>query len=532
MDPKTSGYQYDQKGNKFRIKQLKTPQTQDAKLGHLHKHYAEHPSRGLTPAKLAGILQRAEQGDLIAQCELAEDMEEKDGHIFSELQKRRLCMKSVPWKIVPPRNPSAAEQRDTEMLQELFEDMTFFDQVLFDMSDAILKGFSNQEISWHQEEKIWLPQEIEFKDPSWFRVNPNNRNELMLRDHSETGEALQPFGWIRHVHKTKSGYVSRNGLARVLAWPYLFKNFSVRDLAEFLEIYGLPLRLGKYPTGASPDEKMTLLRAVMSIGHNAGGIIPKGMDIEFQNAASGGKDPFEYMVSLMEKTESKAILGGTLTSQADGKSSTNALGNVHNEVREELRDSDLMQLASTLTRDLVLPKYMLNCRSFEKPSRSPRFEFDITEAEDMKAFSESLPGLVGLGFRIPRSWGHNKLQIPEAKGDEEVLTLPGAAAENDNQEQKEAALKKQAITKIAALKQKSSTDVADLYSKQLADDMSPVLKNFTDEIQQLVDSAESWEDLQESLADLNLSVDEATEVMQQALVAAQLSGQHEVNEGN
>ncbi|MCY9814236.1 phage portal protein family protein [Aeromonas caviae] len=36
-----------------------------------------------------------------------------------------------------------------------------------------------------------------------------------------------------------------------------------------------------------------------------------------------------------EHSMSKAILGGTLTSQADGKSSTNALGNVHNEVREE-----------------------------------------------------------------------------------------------------------------------------------------------------------------------------------------------------
>jgi phage gp29-like protein len=60
-----------------------------------------------------------------------------------------------------------------------------------------------------------------------------------------------------------------------------------RDLAEFLEIYGLPVRLGKYPEGATEKEKSTLLQAVLSIGHNAGGIIPRGMEIEFQNAASG-----------------------------------------------------------------------------------------------------------------------------------------------------------------------------------------------------------------------------------------------------
>ncbi|WP_413769374.1 DUF935 family protein, partial [Vibrio vulnificus] len=83
---------------------------------------------------------------------------------------------------------------------------------------------------------------------------------------------------------------------------------------------------GKYPEGATEKEKATLLRAVMSIGHNAGGIIPKGMDIEFQNAADGQSDPFMAMMTWCEKSQSKAILGGTLTSQADGKTSTNALG--------------------------------------------------------------------------------------------------------------------------------------------------------------------------------------------------------------
>ena len=36
------------------------------------------------------------------------------------------------------------------------------------------------------------------------------------------------------------------------------------------------------------------------------------------------------MVEWQSPTTSKVILGSTLTSQADGKTSTNALGNVHN----------------------------------------------------------------------------------------------------------------------------------------------------------------------------------------------------------
>ena len=61
----------------------------------------------------------------------------------------------------------------------------------------------------------------------------------------------------------------------MLAWPWLFKNFAVRDLAEFLEIYGLPLRLGTYNPNTSDDKaRATLLRAVIGIGHDAAAIVP------------------------------------------------------------------------------------------------------------------------------------------------------------------------------------------------------------------------------------------------------------------
>jgi phage gp29-like protein len=74
------------------------------------------------------------------------------------------------------------------------------------------------------------------------------------------------------------------------------------------------------------------------------------------------------MAEWYERSMSKAILGGSLTSQADGKNSTNALGNVHNEVRQEVRDADLRQLAATLIRDPVYPLYALNGKSYQAPA--------------------------------------------------------------------------------------------------------------------------------------------------------------------
>nr|WP_250636822.1 DUF935 family protein [Pseudomonas aeruginosa] len=39
---------------------------------------------------------------------------------------------------------------------------------------------------------------VHHRPQSWFQLNPEDQNELRLRDNSPAGEALQPFGWIIH----------------------------------------------------------------------------------------------------------------------------------------------------------------------------------------------------------------------------------------------------------------------------------------------------------------------------------------------
>ncbi|MDG2881319.1 DUF935 family protein, partial [Vibrio parahaemolyticus] len=110
-------------GRPIEMDVLDEPQTKtDAKLATLHREFADHPSSGLTPAKLARLMRDAEQGDLKAQCELAEDMEEKDAHIQSELGKRRMALQGMDWNIKPPRNATAQEKADAELIQEVLED--------------------------------------------------------------------------------------------------------------------------------------------------------------------------------------------------------------------------------------------------------------------------------------------------------------------------------------------------------------------------------------------------------------------------
>ena len=505
----------DASGNPIKRAELVEPQT--SKLAQLHREFASHPSRGLTPVRLARILEAAEQGDTRAQHDLFLDMEEKDTHIFAEMGKRKRALLTVDWDIVPPRNASATERKLAGYAKELIQDVPNFEDVILDALDGIGHGFSCQEIEWERLGSEWFPKDISHRPQSWFQTDRETRMQIRLRDHSLDGQVLQPFGWINHTHKAKSGYLARCGLHRTLSWPYLFKNYSVGDLAEFLEIYGLPLRLGTYQSGASDDEKATLLRAVMSIGHDAAGIIPEGMMIDFKEAAKGQEGPFMAMIDWCEKSQSKAILGGTLTSQADGKSSTNALGNVHNEVRHDLMVSDAIQLGGTLTRDLVYPLLALNKGGVDDRRRLPRFVFRFDDSEDLGTLAEALPKLVAMGMRIKKEWAHERAGIPQAEDGDEVL---GVARPN-------AASGVAANTSLAALSvQDVASDELDALAEDMAGDWERVTDPLIAPIVVLAAEAASFEEFQARLPDLIQGMDAAVlaEALAQGQFAARIWG--------
>ena len=516
---------------------LSEPQT--SHYSHLQRELQTHPTRGLTPSKLASILDQAEQGDLLAQFDLYEDMEEKDGHIAAELGKRRRAL-LVDWSVVPPDNPTPAEKRNAELLAELVGEIADFEDVLFDVTDAIGKGFSCCEIEWHKPGKYWLPKTITHRPQSWFTVHRGYRQQLRLRSNTTVdgivGEPLQTFGWITHVHKAKSGYLERTAMFRQLVWPYLFKNYSVGDLAEFLEIYGIPVRIGKYPSGASEKEKMTLLRALVGIGHNAAGIIPAGMELDFLDAATGDPKAFELMLNWCERTQSKVILGGTLTSGADGKSSTNALGNVHNEVRKDLRDSDIRQVGSTITRDLLYPMSVLNGLAPDGMRRCSVFQLDVGETEDMAAYAEALPKLVDIGVQIPVQWAQEKLGIPQPEDGEPVLQATSPAIWRQGLAATTGRVPfpghlwgvAAAAGQLPAGQLPPGPQTA--MQPQLAANIKAPAAAWVDKIRELVSQATSLEEIRDGIAalDPNMSLDDYAAAMAEALAAAHLAGRYEV----
>lgn len=389
-----------------------------AMVGNLKRELAEHPSHGLTPARLYQVLEAAEAGDLRQQHALFADMEEKDIQISADLSKRKQGAAELEWQIVPPDNASAAEKKAADQAAEVFSGLDVAGMVL-DLGDAIGHGWVQMELPWGRDGAYRVPEQPIWQDHTWFQAAPERPREIRLRNGTVDGEELWPLGWLNHRHRARSGYLARVGLHRVLVWPYLFQNYALGDLAELLEILGIPARLGKYPRGASEKEKSTLLRAVTSLGHSAAGIIPESMAIEYLEAAKADGNSHHTMIAWCERAKTKAILGGTLTTGTDGGGAY-ALGAVHQDGLNSLIASDARQYAETIRRDLLWPMAALNFGITDR-RRAPRWYLETDETEDFKTLAESLPIFVDLGAKIPLWWLHEKTGIPIASDGEEQL---------------------------------------------------------------------------------------------------------------
>ena len=394
------------------------PETQEIAVAQVTDKYSEYPSNGLTPLRLAEIFQEADAGDVLRQMELFEEMEEKDPHLFSQLQTRKNAVTGLDFEIIPfgddPRDKEIAD-----FIEEQLGGIEGFEDVETDLLDAIGKGFAVSEIMWGYDEGHVVVQSIKTRHQKRFFWDSLNDSFKVRTKEAPEGILLPGNKFIVHKYKARSGHTSRAGILRVTAWMYLFKNYDLKDWVSFAEVYGLPLRLGKYQPGASEADKVALMQALIQIGADAAGIIPDGTTIDFINTEkTSSSDLYERLARYCDEQISKAILGQTLTSDSGGGSY--AQSKTHNDVRHDLTIADCKALASTLRRDLIRPLCIFN---FGEDKRIPHIRFDCEESEDLTQTAEIIGTLIEkTGLRVPTSYLYKKFSIPEPEADEEIAT--------------------------------------------------------------------------------------------------------------
>ncbi len=476
---------------------------------------------GLTPGRLASILQAAAEGTAHDYLTLAEEMEERDLHYASVLGTRKLAVAGLAIR-VEAASDDAEDVRRADQLKEIV-DSPEFGELQADLTDAMGKGYAVSEIMWDRSGKTWNPSRFEPRDQRFFQFDRETGRELRLLDEADmvNGVALAPYKFVVHLPRIRSGLPIRGGLARLAAVGYMCKAWTWKDWMGFADIFGMPMRVGRYGPGASKDDINTLMSAVANLGSDAAAVIPDSMKIDFTQAANvaGAGDFFKGLAEWWDKQVSKAVVGQTMSTD-DGSSQAQAT--IHNEVRLDLLQADAKAESNTLNRYFVRPWCDLN---FAPGRPYPRLIIDVPQPEDTKLLITALEKLVPMGLRVEQSVIRDKLNIPAPAEGAELLGIPPPVAtpvlaQATNSEQVPA-------KPVAVL------DIVDKQVRTLELTVGGYLDDMVEQIKELLDTVHSLEEFRDRLIETYpaMTTSQLADAIADGLAAASLAGRDDILRG-
>lgn len=493
----------------------------------------------LTPEWLAMTLRQCEYGQYPERyLALAEAMEERDLHYRSVLGTRKMAVAGLEF-MIEAASERRADVKTADLCREIFAADEFAD-VLIDLLDGLGKGFAVAEIEWDTG-GAWRPARMLWKDPRWFGFPLDNPYWPHLIDGGNL-LPLDPYKFIVHIPKLKSGLPLRGGLARAAAWGFMAKNFTVKDWLAFSEVYGMPLRLGLYPPGSNQTDIDVLMEAVAAIGSDFAGVIPDSMKLELKESGSksASADIYLKLAEYLDKQMSKAVLGQTETADA----TPGRLGNAQeaNAVREDILRFDARQVIVTLKRDLLTPLVRLN---YGPDAALPTLRVaGLPDHEDKKLLIEAVKTFVPMGLKAEAGWMRDKFDIPDPGEDAELLTAPQASVPNpapaspssDNPPAQ--ARHAAGCPHCAAHAQgdpapaNPAAQTVGAYTDQLEQAAADPLRAMLDAIRREAHAAESLEALRDRLLNLygNLDADSLREVMTMGFALSALAGHYQVQQ--
>lgn len=389
--------------------------------------WATYPSEDLTPRRIAEYLKNADQGFTQYYADLMQQVEAKDIAIFSALRTRKLAIAGRKYSTLPGADDEQHKEH-ASYVESVIKKIPQFSRRILDLSDAVGKGVSVLEIMWNPDGTV---KDLAWKHNRMFRygkatdvASDPNELRLLTLDNMVDGFPVRetwPNKFIIHFSKARTGWNTDSDLMRILIWHYLFSNFGWKDWSAFLEIYGIPLRLGKYDQLAGKEDKAALRNAVISLGSDAAAIMSKLTEIDIiePKNSSASSAVFKDYIELLDKRKTQAILGQTATSEGTpGK-----LGQEDAQLLsfEVINQFDCEDIAETIQNDLYMP---IVDYKFGPQDVYPIHKIHYETPEDLTAWTEMLKTYVQVGGKVGVKFANDKLGIPLPEEGEEVLTPP------------------------------------------------------------------------------------------------------------
>ena len=199
-------------------------------------------------------------------------------------------------------------------------------------------------------------------------VEPKNDGRLIYRQNTTEIDVNTKYPLKFFLTRRKPTFKQPYGdpLLSKLYWLWFFRTNTTKFWVKFLERFGTPILLGKVGGKDRKQEDIDAMTAALLNAH-AQSVMSIGAEDSVETIGGGGSSnsgssAFEAFDNVLTRRIQKVVLGQTLTSGTDGVGSR-ALGEVHNDVRLDKRNSDLRMITPTI-QELIDALCLLN--NFEK----------------------------------------------------------------------------------------------------------------------------------------------------------------------
>ena len=367
-----------------------------------------------SPAKMAALLDRIDQGELGLLCQLQAEMERKSDQFAGVVQTRRNAVAALDWCIEPDPNADEEDAFAQEVADYVGDKLTIldlWDEVLWHLSEAIGPNLAVVELIWNKGELA------DFVIVPYTRLasHPISNSGVVIRtDEEPIGFPVElfPNKFIVFVPNSKGGFPFRTTLTHASIRAYLMTYHSTVDWMSFSELFGCPVRTATHDETAIPADVDTVKEEINKGGTDVAIVLPKGWELEFKQAAGTG-ETYAKQLQHTDASMAKLWLGQTLTTDI-GSVGSRAAAEVHNDVRHDIRDADIKAEACAIRRQLIRPMVQLKYPGRDAPI--PVFVRKTYEARDIESEKLTLDQLRFAGeknLRLDEDVIYDRLNLPK-----------------------------------------------------------------------------------------------------------------------
>ena len=351
---------------------------------------------------------------------------ELDGHLFNALQTRKATVLALPRQILAwDKSPAAREQRD---FVGRTLDQVQFHQDLKDLLDAVAKGYSISEIMWVQRDGRWVPSDIKSRAQGRFLFGWENELRLWGPWDPWPGTPMPQHKFLVASFDPRWDNAYGNAVLSKCFWPWWFKKHGLKFWMIFLEKFGAPTVVGKFPPGSSDEQKTALLDAAAAVREETGVVIPDNQMLELLEAQrQGATVSYEAFCDYLDKQISQAVVGATLASGEASKGGGNrAMAQVHQETLMNLVSDDAQMLMECVNRDLIRPLIEFNFGPPGPGMGYPRLHIETESKETGLDMANRDKVIWSMGLPISKQQIQDKYALAQPESEDDALPPPAA----------------------------------------------------------------------------------------------------------